>query len=77
MHVAGREKIKSGYVEAEHRMVHHGGSFEHMPAHAWARLGDRYLSINHEDGSTPAQLVAKCEALVRKGVGWIITRSPF
>jgi hypothetical protein len=72
MHIAGREKMKSGFRDAEHRMVHHGGSFEHFPAHAWAQLGNRYLSIEMGDDTTPAQLVAKCEAMLRNGAGWRI-----
>ena len=72
MHVAGKAKMKSGYAEAQTRMVHHGGSFEHYPAHTWAQLGDRYFSLDAEDGLEPRQLVAKCEALLRNGAGWRI-----
>ena len=72
MHVAGREKIKSGYRDAENRMVHHGGSFEHVPAMAWAASGDRYLAIMASDhpGLEPHQLRQKCEAMLRKGAGF-------
>lgn len=62
--------MKSGYMEAWSRMVHHGGSFEHYPASAWARLGNRFLSIPAEDGLEPHQLIAKCEAMLRNGAGW-------
>lgn len=70
MHVAGKPKMKSGYRDAETRMVHHGGSFEHIPAQAWAQIGDRYLCIDAVNDLEPHQLVAKCEAMLRNGAGW-------
>lgn len=72
MHVAGREKIKSGFTEAENRMVHHGGSFEYVPARAWAQLGDRYFAIEQITDLSPPQMIAKCEAMLRNGAGWTI-----
>lgn len=72
MHTAGKPRMRSGYTAAQSRMIHHGGSFEHIPAQAWARLGDRMLAIDAEDGMEPHQLVAKCEALLRNGAGWRI-----
>ena len=71
MHVAGREKLKSGYCEAVTRYGSHMGTCHHFPAHAWARLGDRFLSIEHaDDDTTSAQLVAKCAGMLRNGAGW-------
>jgi len=66
--------MQSGYREAQSRMVHHGGSFEHYPAQAWAKLGDRMLCIDAENDLEPHQLVAKCEALLRNGAGWSVAQ---
>jgi hypothetical protein len=72
MHVAGKPKMQSGYREAQSVYAHHMGSCEHIPAQAWARLGDRMLAIDGESGLAPHQLVAKCEAMLRNGAGWRI-----
>lgn len=55
--------MKSGYRDALTIMVHHGGSFEHYPAQAWASLGDRHFVLDAIDGLEPHQLIAKCEAM--------------
>lgn len=73
MHVAGREHIRSGSREATSQYLC-TGECVHFPAQAWARLGDRELIISADEhpGLEPHQLVAKCEALLRRGVGWKI-----
>ncbi len=77
MHVAGKPRMSSGYVEAQSRMVHHGGSYEHVPAHAWARFGDRMFVLDAEDDVPSHALVAKCEAMLRRGCGWRVATSAF
>ena len=72
MHAAGKPRMQSGYREATTHMVNSGGTFEHHPAQAWARLGPRMFALDAEDGLEPHQLVAKCEAMLRNGAGWRI-----
>lgn len=72
MHTAGKPRMKSGYRDATTVMRNNGGTFEHYPAQAWARLGNRMMCIDAENGLEPHQLVAKCEALVRNGAGWVV-----
>lgn len=73
MHVASKPRMRSGYREASTSMLNNGGTFEHYPAQAWARLGDRMFALNAQDGLEPRQLVAKCEAMLRNGAGWRLT----
>ena len=65
-------RVDTGYVEAASRYAHHMGSCEHIPAYAWAKSGDIYLSLTAEQHPNlePHQLVSKCKAMLLNGAGW-------
>ena len=66
MHVAGRQKIKSGHTDATYRYAHHMGSGEQIPAIGWALRGDRRVEISSLDypGLDGPALEAKARQLV-------------
>lgn len=68
MHVAGKEKIRSGHSEATYRYAHHMGSGERVPAIGWAAQGARRIEISGDEypNLDAVQLEAKARAILAR-----------